>query len=320
MTTEKQDELKRWVSGAQWSVSGIVVCAIMLLITGTDVPDWLSTLGTGYVVTVGPAAMIVGMYLIWIEPGWNWRKLIVVGVEVYIIFAGIGLFHFTVDRAKADEGNALRGSFLAGAEYKTAKDSYEGAKAEWEAQAARIRSIPGDFTTGARQTTAASEKARADFDKASATLIAIEAKAPKAPEPVSAAGVFRIFGKENEGWVLAVILGILGISYEAVALAMSWRPGSVPKPVRDKPTEAPRSVPVVPPVKLPKQFTPEEYYKAARQGRTDGKVSGRETVMNILGIPEREARRLYGECVKLGYIIQRPNQDRDQEKTQSSLA
>lgn len=308
MTTDQNEKLRQAVAMGQWSVSGVVVIAVMVLITGVPVPDWLAAAGTWYAVTVGPVALIMGMYLVWAIPGWDVRKWIVVAVEVYVLFCGVGLFHYQVDRAKADEGNATREAFLAGAEYRTALDAYEGAKKEWEAQAARIQLIPGDFTTGARQTTEASQKAKADFDKASADFIAVDAKAPKLADPVSSAGVFRIFGKENEGWVLALVLFLLGLSYEAVALALSWRPEENPKPSRVKKEEPSQPVPASQPVKIPNQKTAEDYIRAAKQGRTDGRVSGRETVMQILNIPEREARRLYAECIEKGYIIPAANQ------------
>jgi len=135
----------------------------------------------------------------------------------------------------------------------------------------------------------------------------VDAKAPKESGDVGAAGVFRIFGKENEGWVLALVMALLGVSYEAVALAMSWRPKDAPgTPLEvtqdttqvDEPekTEEPKRI-----------FTAEEYIQAATQGRADRRVSGRDKVMEILGISEREARRLYAECVAKGFIIPNPS-------------
>lgn len=292
-------EAKKVVSLAMWSVSGVIVMAVMVIVTGVPVWEPLAWVATWYVVTVGPVAMIAGLYIIWQFPGRDPRKLIVVGVEVFVIFCGVALFASQVDRSKADEQESQREAFLAGAEYRSANDAYELAKREWEAQVDRISKIPGDFTTGAKFTDKASEEAKANFETARDELKAVDAKAPKPGEKVGAAGLFRIFGKENADWFMAIMLLILGISHEAVALAMSWKSGTVLGQGVDTSQSAPQIEPKEEPAKV---FTAEDYFKAATEGRTDGRLFGRAVVQERLGIPERLARHLRQECVKLGYI------------------
>lgn len=296
-------EATKVVSLAMWSVSGVIVMAVMVIVTGVPVLENFAWVATWYVVIVGPVAMVAGMYIVWQLPGWDLRKLIVLGVEMFIVFSGVALFASQVDRSKADEQESLRQAFFAGAEYRSANDAYELAKREWEAQVERISKIPGDFTTGAKFTDKASEEAKANFEQARLELQAVDAKAPKPGEKVGAAGLFRIFGKENADWFMAIMLLIIGISYEAVALAMSWKPGTVSGQGVDTSKSTSQDHGQAQTKEEPaKVFTAEDYIKAASEGRIDGKLFGRVVVQERLGIPERLARKLRQECVRLGYI------------------
>lgn len=307
--------LRQIVSSLQWSVSGVVVIAVMLLLTGIEVWDWLAWLGGLYVAFVGPASMIVGMVMVWNLP--DWRKWMVVPIEVFILFTGMGLIHIQVEKSKSVEAISRREAFLNGAEYKTALDTYNQAKAKMDALTARLKSIPGDFTTGARENDAASTKNKADFETAKAAWIAIDAKAPKQPDMVTAAGSFRIFGANNSDWLEALILFILAAGNECIALALSWKPNAIPVPVQeskkrteDEPKEAPHEPETKPRLifgeQQEAQRTWEEYYAAAIHGRTDGRVWGREKVCEALGISERQGRKLYAECIEKGKIIPAP--------------
>jgi len=92
----------------------VVVIALMTLLTGVPVPEVVAWIGGGYVAVVGPVAMIVGMVMVWRLP--DWRKWIVVPIEVFILFAGVGLVHVQIDRSKQTEAMSKRQAFLEGAE------------------------------------------------------------------------------------------------------------------------------------------------------------------------------------------------------------
>lgn len=232
MTTDGRIELRNIVSGLQWSVSGVIVIAVMVLLTGIPVPDWLGWMAGWYCSTVGPIALITGMVLCWKLP--DWRKWIVIPVEVFVLFCGVGLIHVQVDKSKSTEAISRRQAFLSSAEYTTALDAYNQAKAKMDALTERLKTIPGDYTTGARENDAASVKTKADFEAAKAEWLKVDAKAPPAPEAVTAAGSFRIFGDNNADWLEALILFILAAGNECVALALSWKPKGAPGTVQDQ--------------------------------------------------------------------------------------
>lgn len=307
MTREQEDKLRGIVSGGQWSVSWAIVAALLVIVA--RVPTWepLGWVVGWYIAGVGPVWLIAGMYLCWRLP--DNRKWLVVLLEVIILLCGVAMIEWQLERGKDDQANTAHQAFLASPRYQTALDSYNLAKRKLEANAERLDKIPGDFTTGARENTASAKELQANFEKAKADLLALEPQIPKAPENRSVDSLFGFAGPGWEPWIKGVVLLLLALGDQAVAMANTWRRSepTVPEPKRRSkavPTESPTEKHVDLPEPTPEpEMTVKDYLRAATEGRTDGKLWGREVVAKKLGISERQVRKLRDELVQMREII-----------------
>lgn len=310
MTIEQENKLRGIVSAGQWSVSWAIVAALLVIVA--RVPTWepLGWVIGWYIAGAGPIWLIAGMYLCWKLP--DARRWLVVPIEVIILLCGVAMIEWQLERGKDESENTTRQAFLDSPSYKTALDEYNIAKADWEGTATRTATIPGDFTTGARENKTSGDEKKAAFEKAKAALLALEPQIPKGAENKSVDDIFSFAGPGWSPWIKGIVLLLLALGDQATAMANTWHRSETRGPVRTRtvpsdPTRKAPEKPIAPrPVLTPLPFEPiktaRDYYAAATEGRSDGKAWGREVVAKKLGISERQVRKLYDECVAQGLI------------------
>lgn len=304
MTREQEDKLRGIVSGGQWSVSWAIVAALLVIVARVPTPEWMSWAVGLYIAGAGPVWLIAGMVLCWRLP--DGRRWLVVPIEIIILLCGVAMIEWQLERGKDETTNASRQAFLASPSYQTALDAYNIAKVDWQGTAARVSTIPGDFTTGARENKASGDEKKAAFEKARDALLALEPQIPKAAEARAVDSLFGFAGPEWEPWIKGIVLLLLALGDQAVAMANTWRRSEIPVPVprrRAPSVPAPNTVEPEPPKVQERVLTYKDYYRAATEGRTDGKALGRELVAKKLKISERQVRKLYDECVAYGLIL-----------------
>jgi len=298
MTREQEDKLRSIVSAGQWSVSWAIVAALLVSIARVPTAEWMGWILGWYIAGAGPVWLIAGMILCWRLP--DGRRWLVVPLEVIILLCGVAMIEWQLERGKDDTTNAARQAFLASPSYQTTLDAYNIAKADWEGTAARVSTIPGDFTTGARENKAAGDEKKAVFEKAKADLLALEPQIPKAAEVRAVDSLFGFAGSDAEPWIKGIVFLLLALGDQAVAMANTWRRSEKPVPAqrtRVPSVPSPNGVESEIPKVQERMLTYKDYYRAATEGRTDGKVLGREGVSKKLGISERQARKLRQECI-----------------------